>query len=133
MKWVFAFVFISLFVNSAATQTVRVKRKYCKTYQGEIPKYSAMLGQEMVEVSSMQIDIQVKKDSLYLSIGNVRISGVYTAQKSTSPDEVVLTLPRENSGIEERIILNTANKMVLRKGIFPQPDVRLMRVKKSKG
>ena len=133
MKWVFAFVFISLFVNSAATQTVRVKRKYCKTYQGEIPKYSAMLGQEMVEVSSMQIDVQVKKDSLYLSIGNVRISGVYTAQKSTSPDEVVLTLPRENSGIEERIILNTANKMVLRKGIFPQPDVRLMRVKKSKG
>jgi hypothetical protein len=133
MKWVFAFVFISLFVDSAATQTVRVKRKYCKTYQGEIPKYSAMLGQEIVEVSSMQIDIQVKKDSLYLSIGNVRISGVYTAQKSTSPDEVVLTLPRENSGIEERVILNTAKKTLLRKGVFPQPDALLSRVKKSKG
>ena len=133
MKWVFAFVFISLFVDSAATQTVRVKRKYCKTYQGEIPKYSAMLGQEMVEVSSMQIDVQVKKDSLYLSIGNVRISGVYTAQKSTSPDEVVLTLPRENSGIEERIILNTTKKTLLRKGVFPQPDALLSRVKKSKG
>jgi hypothetical protein len=133
MKWVFAFVFISLFVDSAATQTVRVKRKYCKTYQGEIPKYSAMLGQEMVEVSSMQIDVQVKKDSLYLSIGNVRISGVYTAQKSTNPDEVVLTLPRENSGIEERIILNTTKKTLLRKGVFPQPDALLSRVKKSKG
>ena len=133
MKWVFAFVFISLFVDSAATQTVRVKRKYCKTYQGEIPKYSAMLGQEMVEVSSMQIDVQVKKDSLYLSIGNVRISGVYTAQKSTSPDEIELTLPRENSGIEERIILNTAKKTLLRKGVFPQPDALLSRVKKSKG
>lgn len=133
MKWVFTFVFISLFVDSAATQTVRVKRKYCKTYQGEIPKYSAMLGQEMVEVSSMQIDIQVKKDSLYLSIGNVRISGVYTAQKSTNPDEIVLTLPRENSGIEERVILNTSKKTLLRKGVFPQPDVLLTRVKKSKG
>jgi hypothetical protein len=133
MKWVFAFVFIGLFVDSAATQTVRVKRKYCKTYQGEIPKYSAMLGQEMVEVSSMQIDIQVKKDSLYLSIGNIRVSGVYTAQKSTNPDEVVLTLPRENSGIEERIILNTTKKTLLRKGVFPQPDALLSRVKKSKG
>ena len=133
MKWVFAFVFISLFVDSAATQTVRVKRKYCKTYQGEIPKYSAMLGQEMVEVSSMQIDVQVKKDSLYLSIGNIRVSGVYTAQKSTSPNEVVLTLPRENSGIEERIILNTTKKTLLRKGVFPQPDALLSRVKKSKG
>ena len=133
MKWVFAFVFISLFVDSAATQTVRVKRKYCKTYQGEITKYSAMLGQEMVEVSSMQIDIHVKKDSLYLSIGNIRVSGVYTAQKSTSPDEIELTLPRENSGIEERIILNTAKKTLLRKGVFPQPDSLLSRVKKSKG
>ncbi len=133
MKWVFAFVFISLFVDSATTQTVRVKRKYCKTYQGEIPKYSAMLGQEMVEVSSMQIDVQVKKDSLYLSIGNIRVSGVYTAQKSTNPDEVVLTLPRENSGIEERIILNTTKKTLLRKGVFPQPDALLSRVKKSKG
>ena len=133
MKWVFAFVFISLFVNSAATQTVRVKRKYCKTYQGEIPKYSAMLGQEIVEISPMQIDINLKKDSLYITIGSSRISGLDTAQKSANPDEIVLIIPRENSGIEERIILNTANKMVLRKGIFPQPDVRLMRVKKSKG
>lgn len=132
MKWLFALVFISLFVDNATTQSVRVKRKYCKTYQGEIPKYSAMLGQEIVEVSSMQIDIHVKKDSLYLSIGNTRISGVYAAQKSTNSDEIILTITRENSGIEERIILNTAKKTLLRKGVFPQPDVELIRVKKSK-
>jgi hypothetical protein len=133
MKWIIAFVFISLFVESAATQTVRVKRKYCKTYQGEIPKYSAMLGQEIVEVSPIQIDINVKRDSLYLSIGNTRISGIYSAQKTTNSDEIQLTIPRENSGIEERIILNTAKKTLLRKGVFPQPDAILLRVKKSKG
>lgn len=133
MKWVFAFVFISLFVENAAAQTVRVKRKYCKTYQGDIPTYSAMLGQEIVKVSSEQIDIQVKKDSLYVTIGNTQISGVYAAQKSTNPDEIVLTISRENSGIEERIILNTAKKTLLRKGVFPQPDALLLRVKKSKG
>ena len=133
MKWVFAFVFMSLFVDNAAAQTVRVKRKYCKTYQGDIPTYSAMLGQEIVKVSSEQIDIQVKKDSLYVTIGNTQISGLYAAQKSTNPDEIVLTIPRENSGIEERIILNTAKKTLLRKGVFPQPDALLLRVKKSKG
>jgi hypothetical protein len=133
MKWVFAFVFMSLFVDNAAAQTVRVKRKYCKIYQGDIPTYSAMLGQEIVNVSSEQIDIQVKKDSLYVTIGNTQISGVYAAQKSTNPDEIVLTIPRENSGIEERIILNTAKKTLLRKGVFPQPDALLLRVKKSKG
>lgn len=133
MKWVFAFVFISLFVDNAAAQTVRVKRKYCKTYQGNIPTYSAMLGQEIVNVSSVQIDIQVKKDSLYVTIGNTQISGVYAAQKSTNSDEIVITIPRENSGIEERIILNTAKKTLLRKGVFPQPDALLLRVKKSKG
>jgi hypothetical protein len=133
MKWIFTLVFISLFAESAATQTVRVKRKYCKTYQGEIPKYSAMLGQEIVEVSPIQIDINVKRDSLYLSIGNTRISGIYSAQKTTNSDEIQLTIPRENSGIEERIILNTAKKTLLRKGVFPQPDAILLRVKKSKG
>jgi hypothetical protein len=133
MKWVFAFVFMSLFVDNAAAQTVRVKRKYCKTYQGDIPTYNAMLGQEIVNVSSEQIDIHVKKDSLYVTIGNTQISGVYAAQKSTNPDEIVLTIPRENSGIEERIILNTAKKTLLRKGVFPQPDALLLRVKKSKG
>jgi hypothetical protein len=133
MKWVFAFVFMSLFVDNAAAQTVRVKRKYCKTYQGDIPTYSAMLGQEIVKVSSVQIDIHVKKDSLYVTIGNTQISGLYAAQKSTNPDEIVLTIPRENSGIEERIILNTAKKTLLRKGVFPQPDALLLRVKKSKG
>jgi hypothetical protein len=132
MKWVFAFVFISLFVDNAVAQTVRVKRKYCKTYQGEIPTYSAMLGQELVKVSSAQIDINVKKDSLYVTFGNMQISGVYTAQKSTNPDEIILILPRENSGIEERISLNTAKKTLMRKGVFPQPDVVLFRMKKSK-
>jgi hypothetical protein len=132
MKWIFVFVFMSLFVDHASSQTVRVKRKYCKTYQGDIPTYSAMLGQEMVKVTSVQIDIHVKKDSLYVTIGNAHISGVYTAQKSTNPDEIVLTIPRENSGIEERIILNTAKKTLLRKGVFPQPDALLLRVKKSK-
>jgi len=132
MKWVFAFVFISLFVDNAVAQTVRVKRKYCKTYQGEIPTYSAMLGQELVKVSSAQIDINVKKDSLYVTFGNMQISGVYTAQKSTNPNEIILILPRENSGIEERISLNTAKKTLMRKGVFPQPDVVLFRMKKSK-
>jgi hypothetical protein len=75
----------------------------------------------------------VKKDSLYVTIGNTQISGLYAAQKSTNPDEIVLTIPRENSGIEERIILNTAKKTLLRKGVFPQPDALLLRVKKSKG
>jgi hypothetical protein len=124
---------MGLFVDNAAAQTVRVKRKYCKTYQGDIPTYSAMLGQEIVNVSSEQIDIQLKKDSLYVTIGNTQISGLYAAQKSTNPDEIVLTIPRENSGIEERIILNTAKKTLLRKGVFPQPDALLLRVKKSKG
>jgi len=132
MKWIFAFIFIGLFIENTVAQTVRVKRKYCKTYQGDIPTYSAILGQEIVKVTPVQIDINVKKDSLYVTIGNMQISGVYTAQKSTNPDEIVLSIPRENSGIEERIILNTAKKTLLRKGVFPQPDALLLRVKKSK-
>jgi hypothetical protein len=132
MKWIFAFIFFSLFVDDAATQTVRIKRKYCRIYEGEIPKYSAILGQEILEISTIQVNVVLKKDSVYISIGNSVISGVYSAQKSTNPNEIMLTIPRENSGIEERISLNTAKKTLTRKGVFPQPDVVLFPVKKLK-
>jgi hypothetical protein len=132
MKWIFVFVFMSLYLDNFVAQTVRVKRKYCKVYEGEIPKYNAILGQEIVEIAPIEMRVTLKKDSIYVSIGNSQISGVYSAQKSTIPNEITLTIPRENSGIEERINLNTADKTLTRKGVFPQPDVVLIRMEKSK-
>jgi hypothetical protein len=127
MKWIITIAFFTILTNNVSAQTVRLKRKYLKEYQGEMPKYSALIGKEMLEVSPVKMD----KDSLFLSIGNSEYKSVYSASKSTNSDEVILLMERDNTGIQERFILNKKNKTVVRKGVFPQPDVCLNRIKKS--
>jgi hypothetical protein len=131
MKWMYVFVFFSLIYVEGSAQTVRLKRKYHKTYQGQMPAYSAILGQDKIEIGSAQVTVRIQRDSLFLTIGTWELTGVYVAQSSADKHEIVLEMPRENSGINERLILNTAKKTLLRKGVFPQPDVQLSRIKSS--
>ncbi len=132
MKWIITFVFLFVIVVDSSAQSLRLKRKYCKVYQGEIPQYSALLGQEMVDILPSKIELILKKDSVYLSIGTSHYNGSYSAEKSLNPDEIILVMERENTEIEERFILNLPNKNIVRKGVFPQPDAYLIRVKKSR-
>ena len=131
MKWIITIAFLTFLTNNFSAQTVRLKRKYLKEYKGEMPKYSALIGKEMLEVSSAKIVIKLDKDSVFLSIGESDYKSVYTASKSTNTDEIILIMERDNTKIEERFILNKKNKTIVRKGIFPQPDVCLNRSKKS--
>ena len=131
MKWIVTIAFLTFLTNNVSAQTVRLKRKYLKEYQGEMPKYSALIGKEMLEVSPTTIVIKLDKDSVFLSIGNSDYKSVYTVSKSINTDEVILLMERENTGIQERFVLNKKNKTIVRKGIVPQPDVCLNRSKKS--
>jgi hypothetical protein len=131
MKWIITFVFLFVVLFDSSAQSLRLKRKYCKEYQGEMPKYSALIGQEIVEISPSKIELNLHKDSLYLTIGRSYYNGNYSVEKSLNPDEIILVMERKNSEIEERFILNLPNKTIVRKGIFPQPDTPLIRVKKS--
>jgi hypothetical protein len=131
MKWIITIAFFTILKMDVSAQTVRLKRKYLKEYQGEMTKYSALIGKEMLEVSPAKMVIKLDKDSLFLSIGNSHYTGVYTATKSTDKEEVIVIMDRDNSKIPERFILNKKNKTIVRKGIFPQPDAYLNRSKKS--
>ena len=81
MKWIITFVFLFVIVVDSSAQSLRLKRKYCKVYQGEIPQYSALLGQEMVDILPSKIELILKKDSVYLSIGTSHYNGSYSAEK----------------------------------------------------
>ena len=131
MKWVITFVFLFVVLFDSSAQSLRLKRKYCKEYQGEISQYSALLGQEIVEISPSKIELILRKDSLYMTIGTSHYYGNYSATKTLNPDEIILVMERKNAEIEERFILNLPNKSIVRKGISPQPDTLLIRVKKS--
>jgi len=132
MKWIITFVFLFVLVMDSSAQSLRLKRKYCKEYQGETPQYSAILGQEIVEILPSKIELNLKKDSVYLTIETSQYNGSYSATKSISSDEIILVMERKNTEIEERFILNLPNKTIVRKGVFPQPDTYLVRVKKSR-
>ena len=131
MKWIVLVAFFTLLTSDVSAQSARLKRKYLKEYQGEMPKFSALIGKEILEVSPAKMVVKLDKDSLFLSIGNSKYQNVYAVSKSTNSDELLLMMERENTGIEELFILNKKNKTILRKGIFPQPDALLNRSEKS--
>jgi hypothetical protein len=96
-----------------------------------MPKFNALIGKDLLEVTPAKLIVKLDKDSLFLSIGNSNYEGIYSATKSANTDEVLLLMERDNTQIAERFILNKKNKTIVRKGIFPQPDVCLNRSKKS--
>jgi len=131
MKLIYLFVFIGVFVQQANSQNVRIKRKFCKKYEGVSPSFQAIIGKDILDIPSAKMEIQLKKDSIYVLIGSMKYAGVYSVEKAKNLNELNITFERENSHIPERLVLNTKKKTLIRKGVFPEPDIPLIRVKKE--
>lgn len=132
MKSLLILLFLSAFSTHMDAQSLRVKRKYYKTYEGEMPTYNVLLGTEIVEIPTCKIALSLTKDSVFFQLGQLKFNNSFQLEKTGSPDEICIIVLRENSDIPERFILNTKEKSILRKGISPQPDVKLTKVKKSR-
>jgi hypothetical protein len=113
----------------ATAQTTKLKRKYRGLYQGEIPSYNAIIGSKEVSVKSQALELSIDKDSLQLKIGKYCYKNSYVVIKKENTLEI--RLDREDSGIEEVLVLDTKAKTLTRKGLFPQPDAVLTKPKKS--
>jgi len=120
---------VILFTQVVFAQSKPLKRKYRGTYTGEIPAYNVVLGSKEVAVKSQAIELTILKDSVLLKIGKYNYADTYIVQKNLNHFE--LNCERENSGINELLILDPKSKTVLRKGLFPQPDAVLVQKKKS--
>jgi len=131
MKSLVLLLFLGLTAYQLEAQTVRIKRKFCKTYQGEIPAYRVQLGEEMVEIPSCKLELTLTKDSIIMQLGKLSMRNTYQLEKTDNPKEILILVARDNSDIPERMILQTKEKVIIRKGIFPQPEVKLIKVKKS--
>lgn len=113
-------------------QSARIKRKYLKTYQGEIPAFSALVGSQIIEIPSGKIELILSKDSVHLLIGSIDYRSTYQSKVNDRKTEIEMTFSRENSDIPERLILVMKDKKIIRKGISPQPDAVLTLTKKSR-
>ena len=105
-----------------------VKRKFRGIYAGQIPSYEVKFGQGTNTVSECELKVYLSRDSLKLEVGTYRYASGYTLE--IAEQDLILTAPREQSGIPERFILSPRTKTILRKGLYPQPDATLIRIGK---
>ena len=124
---IIVFLFASTFVFVAFGQTVKLKKKYLKAYDGTIPSYSINLGEEIVKVNSEYLKVTLKKDSLFVLVGKVNYGGTYKVEKITKK-EYKITGAMEETGIPALFFLDLKKKTLLRKGVFPQPEAFLQKV-----
>jgi hypothetical protein len=105
-----------------------LKRKYRGIYTGQIPSYEVKFGQGANTVSKCELKVYISRDSLKLEIGTYSYASGYTFE--IAEQDLILTAPREQSGIPEQFILSPRTKTILRKGHYPQPDATLIRIGK---
>ena len=124
---IIVFLFASTFAFVDFGQTVKLKKKYLKAYDGTLPSYSINLGEEIVKVNSEYLRVTLKKDSLFVLVGKVKYVGTYKVEKITKK-EYKITGAMEETGIPALFLLDLKNKTLLRKGVFPQPEALLQKV-----
>ncbi len=124
---IIVFLFATSFTFIAFGQTVKLKKKYLKAYDGTLPSYSINLGEEIVKVNSEYLRVTLKKDSLFVLVGKVKYGGTYKVEK-ISKKEYKITGAMEETGIPALFFLDLKNKTLLRKGVFPQPEAMLQKV-----
>jgi hypothetical protein len=118
-------IFASLQVSA---QSIKLKKKFLKTYVGKIPSYEMNLNNQIIPVISSNIEVRLTRDSVFVKVGKAKWNGVYSISKMEKK-KFELTGKMNNTGIPEFLILDTKEKKIYRKGLFPQPDAILERKK----
>ncbi len=112
----------------ASAQSVSLKKKYLKSYFGQIPAYEVNLNNQLIPVNTSSIEVRLTKDSLYIQIENAKWEGTYSVSK-LEKKKFEITGKMNETGVPEIIFLNAKEKKITRRGLFPQPDAFLERRK----
>ncbi|MBM3186351.1 MAG: hypothetical protein FJZ67_08615 [Bacteroidetes bacterium] len=99
-----------------------------KTYVGKIPSYEMNLNNQLILVNPSTIEVILTKDSIYVNVGESKWNGTYVVSK-IEKQKYELTGKMLDTGIPERLIIDTKLKKLTRKGLFPQPDAILEKKK----
>jgi hypothetical protein len=123
-------ILLTFFVSFSIFSTAQIKKRDQGVYKGLISSYEINTGQNLIEVDSSAIFIKIENSSFTIKIDNVQYEGTYEVEKREKRN-YVLKAKTGYSDIKEEIILFGRDKIMKRKGIFPQPDARLRKLKKK--
>jgi hypothetical protein len=124
-KLIFIFALL-LPLMSFGQKEVNLKRKYMKSYSGIIPSYSMDVGDNIVEVTTTPISIQIDKDSVFFNIGQNKFQGTYTVMFEANK-YYLLNAVIDGQLANERIMVHKRGKTISRDGLYPQPIAELKR------
>jgi len=123
-------IILTFFITISICTGAQVKKRDQGVYKGLISSYEINTGQKLIEVDSSEIFIRLEKSSFTLKIDDVEYQGTYEVEKREKRN-YVLKAKTDYSDIKEEIILFGKDKIIKRKGIFPQPDAPLRKLKKK--
>lgn len=114
-----------ILICSFSGNSQEIKKKYLGVFTGEIPSYALELGEEVFQVQSAQMEVQLKPEGIMIEkIASKETRGTYQWIKE---DKIGIYFEAKLDGqfIPESYILYKKEKRLERKGIYPQPDVFL--------
>jgi hypothetical protein len=124
------FVSLFLLVASFCYSQKSLKKKYRGTYEGEIPSYQVFNGDSPLEIAKTSISVELNKANIALKIGKLSYEGNFSINSTET--EFIILASIEGLSIPEKITLNKKTKEMIRFGRSPQPNAKLIKVKKSK-
>ena len=107
-----------------------LKKKYSGVYEGEIPEYSIFNGDESMKISKSTISISLTKETISVKIGKLTYGGTYTWKIENK--EIIILSTLDALTISEKMTIDVKSKEMIRFGRSPQPNSRLLKVKKLK-
>ena len=123
-------VILSFFLLVAYSTLSQVKKRDQGVYSGVIPGYAINTGQDLIQVDSCTLKIRLEKNQIMIKIDDKVYKGIYEVYQKIKRT-YVLYAETDYSDIKEEIILVGKNKSMSRKGLFPQPDAKLKKLKKK--
>ncbi|MDA9161471.1 hypothetical protein N9O13_03670 [Crocinitomicaceae bacterium] len=123
-------ILLTFFISFSICSNAQIKKRDQGVYKGLISSYEINTGQNLIEVDSSEIFIKIENSSFTIKIDNVQYEGTYEVEKREKRN-YVLKAKTDYSDIKEEIILFGRDKIMKRKGIFPQPDSILKKLKKK--
>ncbi len=123
-------VILSLFLFITYSSLCQVKKRDQGVYKGLIPGYALNTGQDLIQVDSCTLQIRLEKNQIMIKIDDKLYEGTYQVHQKIKRT-YVLHAETPYSDIKEEIILVGKDKSMSRKGLFPQPDAKLKKLKKK--
>ena len=118
------------FFSSALLCNAQVKKRDQGVYRGLIPGYKINTSQELIAVESCTIQIKIEKNTCHIKLDDLEYEGTYKLIKNDKRT-YVLKAKTDYSDVDEQFILFGKDKKLKRKGIFPQPNSELKKLKKK--